>query len=246
MPIAPPKNDSPSHASSHWPALLLAAGLSLALLLLPRYLPAAGLLALPLRWLATLFHELGHGLAALALGGQFEQLALHANGSGVAWHRGAYGSGALALIAAAGPLGPPLGALALFRAARGPRTAPAALWCLALLMVAALLLWVRTAFGLVFVASLSALFLALAWRGSARLAQVVLAFLAIQMSLASFANADYLFTESAATGSGPMPSDTAQIALALGFSAGFWGLVLAGVSLLILGLGLRWVAAPRR
>ena len=43
-----------------------------------------GPLARPLVLLATLMHELGHGLAALMLGGSFAQLQLWADGSGVA------------------------------------------------------------------------------------------------------------------------------------------------------------------
>ena len=42
------------------------------------------LLLYPFTILATWFHEMGHGLAAILAGGRFEQLAIYADGSGVA------------------------------------------------------------------------------------------------------------------------------------------------------------------
>lgn len=235
-----------SHRRQAQLTLWSAAALTLLLYFLPWFIPGAGLLALPLMWLSTLCHELGHGLMALALGGQFESLALHINGSGVAYHRGAFGDVERALIAAAGPMGPPLTALGLFAAARRPGSAHRALWLLGGLFALALLLWVRNLFGLLFVGALSVAVLLLAWRGGAWLAQIAAAFIALQMSLSSFSSADYLFSAGAATSSGSLPSDTTQIAMALGLTYWIWGALLALVSLAVLWLGIKiFVAAAR-
>jgi hypothetical protein len=64
----------------------------------------------PFTILATWFHEMGHGLCAMLLGGSFVSLSLFPDGSGYAVHSGSrfFGRPGLALVAAAGPLGPAL------------------------------------------------------------------------------------------------------------------------------------------
>ena len=76
-------------------ALLWSVGLTLALYLIP----FGQLLAYPLMLLSTLFHELGHGIAAVAVGGSFESLAIFADGSGVAQHAGGNSSVGHAIVA---------------------------------------------------------------------------------------------------------------------------------------------------
>jgi len=76
-----------------------------------------------------------------------------------------------------------------------------------------------------------------AWRGTARVAQAVVAFLGVQLALSVFSRADYLFTEVATTGSGRHPSDVANIAAALGFPYWFWGGLCALLSVTALATG---------
>ncbi len=54
----------------------------------------------PATLLATFAHEMGHGLTAMLVGEQFDQLLLNADGSGVAMWRGNPGRLATALVAA--------------------------------------------------------------------------------------------------------------------------------------------------
>ena len=219
-------------------ALLAAAGLSLALFVLPQFVPALHWLAWPLVLLSTLFHELGHGIAALLVGGGFEALRVYPDGSGVATTLSDGSRGMVALIAAGGPLGPPLTALLLFVAARRAPWARIALWLLCVAFALALPLWLRNLFGIALVLVLAALAGLLAWRASARVAQVVVCFLAIQLCLSAFSRADYLFTAEAQTGLGRMPSDTAQIANVLWLPYWAWGGAIALLSLCILALGI--------
>lgn len=219
-------------------ALLAAAGLSLALYLLPLWVPALVWLGWPLLLLSTLFHELGHGLTALAVGGGFEALRIYPDASGVATTLSDGSRTMLAAIAAGGPLGPPLVALLLFLAARRAGSARLALWLLCGLLALALPLWLRNLFGAGFVFVLLALLALLATRASARTAQVAVCFLAIELSLAAFSRADYLFTAEADTGLGTMPSDTALIAQALWLPYWFWGGAIALMSLVVLAGGL--------
>ena len=231
-PIAP----RPSAA----PALAVAAALTLALY----FVPQLEALARPLALLSTLVHELGHGLTALMLGGDLKRLYIWSDGSGQAEYTGAFGRLAFAATAAGGLLGPPIGALAMFLASRTPRAARLALLAFMLLLVVALLLWVRNLFGLAFVGSLCALLGLLLWKGG-RWAQLVTAFLAMQLTLSVFSRSDYLFTSHARTAAGMAASDTAQIADALFLPFWFWGALIAGLSLAILGLGL-WSVARRQ
>ena len=219
--------------------LLVAAAATLVLYLLP----GARVIGRPLILLATLVHELGHGLAAMLLGGSFKRLQLWWNGSGVASYEGRFSALSRALIAAGGPLGPPLAALALFWAGTKPESAQLALAILAGVCVLVELLFVRNLFGFVFVLLLGAALALLAWRATASVAQFACAFLALQMSLSVFSRGDYLFQAQARTAAGMMPSDTAQIAAAIGLTYWFWGGLIALISLAVVAYGL-WVFVP--
>jgi hypothetical protein len=63
--------------------------------------PVLGLLFYPFRLLNTFIHELGHGLAALLTGGQFERFVVYSNMEGLALIRG----GNRLVVASAGYLG---------------------------------------------------------------------------------------------------------------------------------------------
>lgn len=219
-------------------ALLVATGLSLVLYLLPMWVPSLAWLGWPLIMLSTLFHELGHGLVALLVGGGFDTLRIFPNGSGVARTLSDGSRTMIAAIAAGGPLAPPLAALALFFAARNARAARIGLWLLCSLLALALVCWVRGLFGIAFVLVLLLVLAWIAFKASARTAQIATCFLAIELSLAAFSSADYLFAAEADTSLGIMPSDTAQIAQALWLPHWFWGGLIGLLSLLVLGLGL--------
>jgi len=223
--------------------LLIAAALSLALL----FVPYGGLVGYPLLLLSTLAHEMGHGVAALLVGGSFASFALYADGSGIAQISGATGPVGRALVAAGGLLGPALGAGALFVAATRPRRSRAALGLLGVLLLLACALVVRNLFGWLFVATVGVTCLVVATRLSALASQLGVALLAVQLSASVFARADYLFTDVAQTASGARPSDAALIADALFLPYWFWGAACGVASLGVLGLGVRrfWRATHR-
>lgn len=201
------------------------------------WLPYVNLLSWPLLMLSTLMHELGHGLTAVLLGGQFQTMTMWADGSGVASHRGHYGAFARAMVSAGGLIGPPLAALALFLAGRRSRSAHVALAVFAAFLLVVTVLWASGTFTVLFCLTLAVLLALLAWKASPAVSQIVCVFLAVQMSLTSFSRADYLFTAVAETGRGSMPSDVGQIAQALWLPYWFWGALIAALSLAILGYG---------
>ncbi len=85
--------------------------------------PGGDYILYPFTILATWFHEMGHGLMALILGGQFHQLQIFSSGSGVATYSISRSLRPIgpALVAAAGPMGPPLAGAALILASRSCR-----------------------------------------------------------------------------------------------------------------------------
>lgn len=193
--------------------------------------PQLRVVAWPLVLLSTLAHELGHGLTAVVAGGDFESMRMWSDGSGVAAWRGGGGRLQQAAVAAGGLLGPAIAAafcLVFGSTARGARVALAVLGAS---LLAITLLLVRNGFGLVFVGGTGALALAIAMWAQPALVQAVLVFASVQLGLAVFSRADYLFTAVAQTSAGEMPSDVAQIAQALLLPYWFWGAVCAIFSL---------------
>jgi len=213
--------------------------LSIALTALLYVIPLGGFVAYPLMLFSTLVHELGHGLTALLTGGSFEQMVIFSDGSGVATHGGLGADAAVAraLVSAGGLVGPAVvGALA-FVLARTGRLSRIGLGVTAVFFAVMMAAFIRNPFGLVFTGLVVAGLGWTAWRSSDDTAQVVLVFLAIQMSLSVFSRGDYLFVSEAHTGAGVMPSDTAHMALALGGTYWMWGVVCGVFSVLVLGLG---------
>jgi hypothetical protein len=224
----------PSIYRAPW-AVVIATALTAILYLVPFLYP----LAYPFILISTLFHEMGHGIAAVLVGGHFDSFNMWADGSGVAHIAGDFGSLSRAFIAAAGLLGPAIGAAFFFCFVNKNKSSRYVLAALGIALVLALLLVVRNVFGLVFIAALIALSFFFSLGSGARYANIVLAFLASQLALSVFSRSDYLFTPWAITSAGPMPSDVAQIADALFFPYWFWGILIAIASLAVLAFGFK-------
>jgi peptidase M50B-like protein len=216
--------------------LATATAISLLVTALLYAVPFGRTLAWPLVLVSTLAHELGHGIAAAVLGGSFESLHIHADGSGVALWRGSFGRVATAAVAGAGLVGPAVAAFLLLALARNTRYVRLSLGVLGAGLFVVTLLLVRNAFGVAFTALLASSFLLVAL-GASRLSQTVVVLLAVQLALSVFSRSDYLFTPTALTASGPMPSDVAVMAGMLFLPYWFWGAVCGGISLVLLLLG---------
>lgn len=216
-------------------ALLIAAAASVGIAMLPWDLYR--MVAWPLMLFSTFAHEMGHGLTALLLGGTFHEFVMTPDGAGMATFSLDAGSGriALAIVSAGGLVGPAILAAIYFRMARTPQLAKTALAALAGIGALAILLVVRNGFGMMFVGAVSAIALVIASFLPARINQLVVAFLAVQLSICVYTRSDYLFTESAGNG----PSDVAQMADALLLPYWFWGSICAVFSACILFWGVR-------
>lgn len=215
-------------------------GAAIATILLWR-VPFGDYLLYPFSILATWFHEMGHGLTAVLLGGNFRQLLLFPNGSGVAVHSGVqfFGPIGRALVAAGGPLGAPLAGALFILASRRRHTAQFALYFLAGTLFLSTLLWVRSLFGLVAVPLLGLGVLIIASAASRWLQVFAIQFLGVQACISSFHQLDYLFTQQAVIGGRAMLSDSGRIADVLFLPYWFWGGLMAIASFLLLYQSLR-------
>lgn len=194
------------------------------------------LLLYPLTLLATWFHEMGHGLVALATGADFDHLQIEADGSGVAHWQTVGEAGRLqrALVAASGPLAPALAGAALIIASRRPASTRAALFALAAALLLSTVIWVRSPVGWLVLPLLGLAIGTLAWRGTAGQQQLGIQVLGVAAGISAWRQFDYLF--SADAGAGRL-SDTAAIGEALVLPYWVWGAVIS-----VAITGLLWVS----
>ncbi|MBW4562186.1 MAG: M50 family metallopeptidase [Mojavia pulchra JT2-VF2] len=200
--------------------------------------PGGDYILYPFTILATWFHEMGHGLMALVLGGQFQQLQIFSNGSGVASYRIALTLGPIgpALVAAAGPMGPPIAGAALILASRSFKAASLSLKILGSVLLLSTLIWVRSLFGFVAIPLLGLIILGIALKAPRWVQGFGVQFLGVQACVSTYHQLDYLFSYSA----GPLGlSDTAQMQRYLLLPYWFWGGLMAIASLVILIQSLR-------
>ncbi len=192
----------------------------------------------PFSILATWFHEMGHGLAAIFLGGTFRQLEIFPNGSGVATHSGRLFLGPIgrAFVAAAGLMGPPIAGAILILASRSFKTASISLKILGGFLLFSVLIWVRSLFGIVAILLLGLIILGIGIKGNRWFQGFSIQFLGVQACISTYHQLDYLFTPTA----GPLGvSDTGQIQRQLFLPYWFWGGLIAVASLVILIQSLR-------
>jgi hypothetical protein len=201
-------------------------------------IPGGHYILYPFTILATWFHEMGHGLAAILLGGQFQQLQISPDGSGVAYHSGAlfFGRTGRAIVAAAGPMGPPIAGSILILSSRSFKTANLSLKILGGFLILSTFIWVRSLFGLIAVPLLGLIILGIALKSPRWMQEFAIQFLGVQACVSTYLQLDYLFSASAGPG---LHSDSAQIQLQLLLPYWFWGGLMAIASFVILVQSLR-------
>ncbi len=223
------------YARAFWAAAVLTVALWL--------VPYGQYVIYPFSLLATWAHEMGHGLAALAVGGEFLRLELFADLSGLATTR--RGGGLAGAVVSAGGLAgaPALGAL-IIALGSFPRLARLLLGALGLALLASALLWVRNPFGLAAVAGLGAALGLGAWKLGPRWRLVLVQLVGLQVCLSALRGWRYLFTAQAEIGGRVMGSDVSAISDALAGPYWMWGGLLSALNLALL-LGAYVFAAGR-
>lgn len=193
------------------------------------------LLLYPFTILATWFHEMGHGIAAMLTGSRFERLLIFPDGSGVALSLRPVDASPLAtaLISASGPLGPAIAGSLLIIASRSDKTTRAALILLGAALVVSTIIWVRSFTGWLILPALGIAVLALALRGTAAQQRFAIQLLGVQACISVWQQFGYLFSSGGSIDGQRHRSDTGAIADALLLPYWFWG---AAISAAILAL----------
>lgn len=198
------------------------------------------LILMPFTLLATWFHEMGHGLAAIALGATFEQLVINPNGSGYAQYskpREMWGI-SHALIAAAGLLGSTAAGCGMIIASRRKLVAQLVLAGLGLALILSTLIWVRSLTGWIVLPlfALGAIWIAFSRRR--KLQRFAIEFLGVQGAISVWQDLGYLFSDGATYGG----SDTGKIADALFLPYWVWGTVVTATIIAMVWWSLRYAS----
>lgn len=218
---------------------IYALGISSFITILFYIIPFLHILAYPFILLSTLVHEMGHGVGALLVGGNFHSFKMWFDASGVASISGNFGNFAKAFVAAAGLVGPAVVASIFFIGSKSIRRSQFILGFFSLVLILSLIVVVRNLFGIGFVSLLAIFCFYCSFGRLKSYSQIVLSFLAIQLSLSVFSRSDYLFTQYAITNMGVMPSDVEQMSQALILPYWFFGGLCAIFSLLVLIIGFK-------
>jgi hypothetical protein len=200
-------------------------------------LPMGDYILYPFTILATWFHEISHGLMSIILGGNFRELQIFSNGSGVAIYTipSSFIPLVLALIAAAGPMGPPIAGAGLIMSSRSFNSASFSLKILGVALLFSSLVWVRSWFGLIAVPLLGLGVLWISLITSKWVQIFTVKFLGMQACISTYHQLDYLFSYNA--GSLGI-SDTGQMQKYLLLPYWFWGGLIAVASFAIMAQSL--------
>ncbi len=202
------------------------------------FLPFGRLILYPFTILGTWFHEMGHGLTSLMLGGHFDRLEIFSNGSGLAYTaiRGLLVNKELesALVAAGGLIAPPIFGTIFMVSGKNPKVASITLSIFSVALLTSLAIWVRSSYGLGVIGAIAFVISLIAFKGSATVKQFSIQFLGVQAILNTYQQIDYLFTEKVEIDGKAMLSDTGSIASNLLLPYWFWGGAILFFSVLML------------
>ena len=192
----------------------------------------------PFTIMGTWFHEMGHGLTALIMGGEFLQLEIFTSGSGVATSRLSNPylpvKIADALISAGGLLGPPITGAFVILMSKSYKSSKIVLYLLAISMLVSVVIWVKGPVGITIITCLGLLFLFIAIKAKPVIHQFAAQLIGIMACISTYRQLDYLFMGEATINGNTMLSDTGQIAAQLGLTYSFWGTLILIISFIML------------
>ena len=222
-------------------AILIAAAL---VYIVGAYVPFGHEALYPLTLFTTWVHEMGHGLTALVLGGDFHRLEIFRDASGFArssiepgWRHG--------FVSLGGLLAPPLVGAAIIAFVHGPRRARIVLAGLAIAILVSLAIWVRSATGIIAMPIVAALLAWASWRGwfdESPERRVILAqVLGVVLGLDTLTRmVGYVFTAKVEIDGKTVTSDIGNVADNFGGSYIVWGMLVTAVAVGLLAGALWW------
>lgn len=187
----------------------------------------------------TIAHEGGHGLVALLTGRRLEGIRLHSDTSGLTVSRGRPHGIGMVLTAAAGYTAPSLLGLA-GAALLGSGHATALLWG-AVVLLAAMLVMIRNAYGVLSVVLAGTSFFLVSWLTAAPV-QAAFAYLVVWFLLLGGIRPVYELQRKRRRGRAP-DSDADQLARLTNVPAAMWLVLFYAVALCALIGGGRWLLA---
>lgn len=199
-------------------------------------IPNGKLFLYPFTILGTWFHEMGHGLTAWILGGNFNRLEIYPNGSGLAQFSHNFNNLKLGITAGAGPFGPTIAGFILIYASLRKSTAKYGLILLSVIMIASCIIWIRPVFGAGFfiILFLGIIFAYLAIKSNTSTQSIILQFLGIQAFMSVYLSVDYLFSKGGIVGNAQYYSDTQVMADNLLLPFWFWAGLIIIFSLIVI------------
>lgn len=197
----------------------------------------------PFTILGTWFHEMGHGIAALIMGGNFHSLEIYENGSGLASFSGPLYFGGLsnAFVAASGPLGPTIAGTFLILLSKSAKRSRLVLLLLSIVFVISVILWVRSWFGIGIVLLFAIILFFISIKANDNWQLYTLRFLGVQAFASLYMNIGYLFTGGGTVNGQVFSSDTYVISQYLLLPYWFWGGAIVLISFLLIYLTFRFL-----
>ena len=204
-------------------------------------LPFGYFILYPFTILGTWFHEMGHGLTALILGGSFVRLEIFENGSGLAVHTVdvLFGDLGLAFVAAGGPIGPTLAGALFIIISRNHNLSRLTLLLLGAIIIISVIIWVRTIFGILFLPIVAMIIIILSLKASDKAQVFIIQLLGIQAFASVYQSIGYLMSDGGEVNQSSYLSDTAVISQLLFFPHWFWAGIIIIFSILLIYLSLR-------
>ena len=216
----------PSYKSD-FHALYIMAALAVLIIVIWYFLPIGRIFLYPFVILCTWFHEMGHGLTALLLGGHFDHLEMYWAGGVAYWSGNVFGGPiGRAIVAFAGPVAPTsVGSCFLLLSRKKSKKQLCRMINLlfAVVIIVSIIIWVRSLFGIVAIGIFGVAFFCSAVWGNEKFNSVVLQFISVQALMSIYLNLFYFFTPSLPGEKGMLLSDTGVISQCLLLPYWFWG-----------------------
>lgn len=194
----------------------------------------------PFTILGTWFHEMGHGIMSMIVGGSFTRLEIFNNGAGFA-HSSYLDSNfyfnksiALGLVSAAGLFGPPVIGSFLILMSKTYKRSKIMLYLLSIVMIMSVIIWVRTTVGITVILFLGILILYIAIKGNETFQQLIVQFLGVIACIDTYKQIDYLYTKSFTSNGVEKLSDTGAMAERIGLTYSFWATIILILSFCLL------------
>ena len=188
--------------------------------------------------LGVFFHEIGHAVAILMLGGRPLRIKLYPDNSGVTVSRyRSFGRFRRAIVSTAGFLGSSIVGAILILASRNPNITNNILVILGIFSLVVTIVWVREWLGYGFMTMIfwGLIILAIAFRTPPEVQKFMIQFLGMQISMINFLNIWYLFAYMQGY------SDVGKIQNYLFLPYWFWGVVITVLCLEIFVQSIRIV-----